>query len=147
MSGDMAVWPQVICPEDGQPLSSAPGEVVCAHDHHWCIESRSPRMIAVGDNYADAFGLHWKAYRRTQLDSHTKTTISLDRARRCIGEEAWAMLHRRDRTDVLEVGCPAGRFTEVLLATGAYVTSVDLSSAVDANAANFPATERHRSTG
>jgi SAM-dependent methyltransferase len=42
------------------------------------------------------------------------------------------------------VGCGAGRFTEVLLSTGARVTSVDLSSAVDANQINFPQNTRHR---
>jgi SAM-dependent methyltransferase len=37
---------------------------------------------------------------------------------------------------VLEAGSGAGRFTEVLLKTGATVFSFDLSNAVDANAAN-----------
>lgn len=92
--------------------------------------------------YADAFGLQWKVFRRTQLDSYTQTTISLDRARRCLGEEAWQRLHQPG-TRVIEVGCGAGRFTEVLLATGAHVTSVDLSSAVEANQENFPQDERH----
>jgi SAM-dependent methyltransferase len=45
---------------------------------------------------------------------------------------------------VLEVGCGAGRFTEILLAEGALVTSVDLSAAVDANAETCPPGERHR---
>ncbi|HET7287509.1 MAG TPA: class I SAM-dependent methyltransferase, partial [Pyrinomonadaceae bacterium] len=40
-----------------------------------------------------------------------------------------------DRT-VLEVGCGAGRFTEVMLAAGARVVACDLSSAVEANYAN-----------
>ena len=38
--------------------------------------------------------------------------------------------------DVLEVGCGAGRFTEVLLGAGARVFAVDLSGAVDANYLN-----------
>jgi len=54
------------------------------------------------------------------------------------------MLYRRQRTDALEVGCGAGRFTEVLLSTGAFVTSVDLSSAVEANQENFPQDQCHR---
>jgi SAM-dependent methyltransferase len=45
---------------------------------------------------------------------------------------------------ILECGCGAGRFTEVLLAERAYVTSVDLSEAVEANQENFPQSERHR---
>jgi SAM-dependent methyltransferase len=101
-------------------------------------------MIPSARTYADAFGLQWNVYRKTQLDSHTGTPISRRRAQRCMGEEAWNMLGRDAGTDVLEVGCGAGRFTEVLLAEGARVTSVDLSTAVEANQANFPQNERHR---
>jgi len=101
-------------------------------------------MIESVSGYADAFGLQWKTYRKTQLDSYTKTTLSLDRARRCAGEECWNLLHRGNGTQVLEIGCGAGRFTEVLLSTGARVTSVDLSAAVDANQQNFPQSDHHR---
>ncbi len=45
---------------------------------------------------------------------------------------------------MLEVGCGAGRFTEILLSTGAFVTSVDLSAAVEANQDNFAQDARHR---
>jgi SAM-dependent methyltransferase len=44
---------------------------------------------------------------------------------------------------VLECGCGAGRFTEVLLRQGAHVLSVDLSEAVVANKDNCPISERH----
>ncbi|HEY0787434.1 MAG TPA: methyltransferase domain-containing protein, partial [Thermoanaerobaculia bacterium] len=86
-------------------------------------------------SYADAFGAQWRRYSRTQLDSYTGTTISRDRLRRCLGEELWEGLSGRK---VLEAGCGAGRFTEVLLERGAILTSVDLSDAVVANAENFP---------
>jgi hypothetical protein len=46
--------------------------------------------------------------------------------------------------DVLECGCGAGRFTEVLLGAGARVTSIDLSDAVEANREGFPPGEKHR---
>jgi 2-polyprenyl-3-methyl-5-hydroxy-6-metoxy-1,4-benzoquinol methylase len=61
--------------------------------------------------------------------------LSADRARRCIGESCWSSL---DGLDVLECGCGAGRFTEVLLAQGATVTSIDMTEAVEANQTNFP---------
>jgi len=138
------MWPEVVCPEDGQPLASAQGEIVCPRGHHWRNHLGIPRMISQGNNYSDAFGLQWKTYRKTQLDSYTKTPLSLNRARRCLGEECWKMLHRSQRADVLEVGCGAGRFTEVLISAGALVTSVDLSSAVEANQENFPQGQRHR---
>jgi SAM-dependent methyltransferase len=44
---------------------------------------------------------------------------------------------------VLEVGCGAGRFTEVLLDAGARVFACDLSVAVEANAANCGARPGH----
>jgi len=137
-------WPEVLCPEHGNPVTITQDEVKCPQGHGWSIRSGIPRMIPGANTYADAFGLQWNVYRKTQLDSYTKTTISLDRARRCIGEQCWQMLHRPERTNVLEVGCGAGRFTEVLLGTGAHVTSVDLSSAVEANQENFPQDGRHR---
>jgi len=138
------MWPEILCPEDGSPVARALDVMTCAGGHQWTVHLGIPRMISRDHRYADAFGLQWKVYRRTQLDSHTGTTISLDRARRCLGDECWTMLHRPGRADVLEVGCGAGRFTEVLLSTGAFVTSVDLSSAVEANQDNFPQDGRHR---
>jgi len=91
-----------------------------------------PRFVA-SDDYAAAFGWQWKRFARSQLDSYTGTTISRDRLTRCLGgslEEAV-----RGKT-VLEAGCGAGRFTEILLDAGARVVATDLSSAVEANYAN-----------
>ncbi len=138
------MWPKIICREDQVPLLGMPGKLVGPCGHEWSIRKDIPRMTADIDDYSAAFGLQWKRYRQQQLDSYTGTTISLKRARRCLGDECWAFLHRAERTDVLEVGCGAGRFTEVLLATGAYVTSVDLSCAVEANQQTCPQSDHHR---
>jgi SAM-dependent methyltransferase len=55
------------------------------------------------------------------------------------------MLHRPGRVQILESGCGAGRFTEILLQLpAASVTSTDLSSAVEPNKANCPLSDRHR---
>jgi len=118
--------------------------MTCPRGHRWEIRLGIPRMTSQSNDYVAAFGLQWNVYRRTQLDSYTHTTISQDRARRCLGEKCWETLRRPNRTDVLEVGCGAGRFTEALLSTGSFVTSVDLSSAVEANQQNFRQGERHR---
>jgi 2-polyprenyl-3-methyl-5-hydroxy-6-metoxy-1,4-benzoquinol methylase len=132
-------------PADRQPLTRGDRSLDCCGGHSWSNDGGIPRMVQDSESaYADAFGLQWKTFLRTQLDSYTGTPISRDRARRCLGEECWALLHRPGRTHVLEVGCGAGRFTEVLLATGACVTSVDLSAAVEANQDNFPQDDRHR---
>ena len=90
-----------------------------------------PRFVA-SDNYAAAFGWQWTHFRRSQLDSHTGTTISRDRLTRCLG----GSLHVVRGKTVLEAGCGAGRFTEILLDAGARVVAADLSSAVEANYTN-----------
>ena len=143
-SGPHRAWPEMVCPNDHRPLVAQGDGLVCPAGHRWPVDAGIPRMLAQTSTYADAFGLQWKTYRRTQLDSHTATTLSRDRARRCVGEPWWHLLHEPGGLNVLEVGCGAGRFTEVLLSTGSRVTSVDISSAVDANQENFPQDERHR---
>jgi SAM-dependent methyltransferase len=65
--------------------------------------------------------------------------------RRCVGWQGSAGEPCADGKAILEAGCGAGRFTEVLLRiTGAHVTSIDMSEAVVANAENFPPSARHR---
>lgn len=63
-----------------------------------------------------------------QLDSVNRTGLSRDRLYRYSG---WRADELHDRW-VLEIGCGAGRFTEVLLEAGAHVVAVDVSAAVDA---------------
>jgi SAM-dependent methyltransferase len=129
--------PPYACPIDGAPLAGT-SELRCADGHSYPVRGGIPRFA--GAAYSSAFGAQWLRFRRTQLDSHTGTTISADRARRCLGP-LWGRL---EDAQVLECGCGAGRFTEVLLARGAVVTSIDLSAAVEANAENFPPDDRHR---
>ena len=83
------------------------------------------------ENYAGTFGYQWNIHRKTQLDSYTGLPISRDRL---FGVTGWAR-HLQGET-ILEAGSGAGRFTEILVATGANVFSFDFSSAVDANFAN-----------
>jgi SAM-dependent methyltransferase len=89
------------------------------------------------DGYAESFGDQWNRWRRVQLDSVTGKPLS--RARLFEGT-GWP----EDLTGqkVLELGCGAGRFTEVLLEAGADVWAVDASSAVDAAHANLGEHER-----
>jgi 2-polyprenyl-3-methyl-5-hydroxy-6-metoxy-1,4-benzoquinol methylase len=134
-------FPETICPVDRLPLSvrGIDGELVCPEGQG------IPRLLARERNYAEAFGAQWNHYRITQLDSYTKTNLSRSRLRRCLGEELWSELQRPGQLEVLEAGCGAGRFTEILLELpAASVTSTDLSSAVEPNQTNFPQSERHR---
>lgn len=86
-----------------------------------------PRFVP-SENYADNFGFQWNEFRKTQLDSHTGLPLSKERFHFSSG---WSEAELRNRS-LLDVGCGAGRFTEVALAVGAHVTAVDYSSAVDA---------------
>lgn len=133
-------WPALVCPQDGHPLTEIGSDLACADRHRYPVVGGIPRFVG-GRTYADHFGAQWNRYRETQLDSYTGKPISADRVRRCLGEELWNSLAGKT---VLECGCGAGRFTEVLLARGASVHSIDLSNAVEANAVNFPAGPAHR---
>ena len=138
-------FPEIVCPRDKLPLALRGEELSCRNGHHYRIRDGIPRLLASEDNYANAFGEQWQEYRTTQLDSYTKTSISEDRLKRCLGDELWHRLSQPRRVEVLESGCGAGRFTEVLLnLPGAAVTSTDLSSAVEPNQINFPQSDYHR---
>ena len=95
-----------------------------------------PRFVPA-TNYAESFGFQWNLHARTQLDSHSGLPISHDRLWAAIGGETDLKGQR-----VLEAGSGAGRFSEVLAASGADLTTFDYSSAVDANARNQPPSPR-----
>lgn len=97
-----------------------------------------PRFVT-SDSYASLFGHQWKKFKKTQLDSYTGTTISADRLNRCLGNLKNDLKNKL----VLEAGCGAGRFTEILLQKGATLVSSDISSAVEANIENFPFSDNH----
>jgi 2-polyprenyl-3-methyl-5-hydroxy-6-metoxy-1,4-benzoquinol methylase len=82
--------------------------------------------------YVQAFGLQWLRHAKTQLDSYTGLTITKDRMSRMFGP----VFSTLDGKVVLEAGCGAGRFTEILLEKNALVTAIDLSDAVVANLEN-----------
>lgn len=130
----------LVCPNHHSPLFANETALFCPAGETFDILDGIPRFTN-GSAYVDAFGAQWKRYRLTQLDSHTGTTITADRLRRCLGEDIW---HGLTGKTVLECGCGAGRFTEVLLRRNCTVTSVDLSEAVEANQENFPQSESHK---
>lgn len=96
------------------------------------IAGAVPRFVPA-ENYSSTFGFQWNEFRRTQLDSHSGLAISRDRFFR---QSRWDPADLAGRT-VLDVGCGAGRFTEIALGAGARVVSMDYSGAVDACWANF----------
>jgi SAM-dependent methyltransferase len=135
------VAPGWVCPVHGGALiKDGYHLLLCPQKHSFPVTGGIPRFVE-SEGYAEHYGLQWRRYRKTQLDSFTGMPITRDRMKRCLGDQLW---ERLPKMSVLECGCGAGRFTEVLLAQGATVTSVDLSSAVEANADLFPVSERHR---
>jgi SAM-dependent methyltransferase len=107
------------------------GTLVSTAGHRYPIVDGIPRFVGDG-NYASNFGFQWNRFRETQLDSRSGQRISHDRFFRFSKWDPSEMANRW----VLDVGCGAGRFTEIALATGANVVAVDYSSAVDACWAN-----------
>ena len=127
------------CPIDRLLLSHNRDSLVCASGHSYPVQSEIPRFT--NEAYSSAFGYQWKIFAKTQFDSYTKTSITKNRVIEACGEEVWSLM---SSSMVLEVGCGAGRFTEILLNSGAMVYSVDLSLAVDVNKENFPLNSKHR---
>jgi SAM-dependent methyltransferase len=132
-------WVSWVCPTHGEALEPSASGLACPRGETFPIIGGVARFVGT-DSYADAFGRQWNHFRLTQLDSHSGVAISEPRLRRILGEDMWGRL---DGMTVLETGCGAGRFTDVLLARGARVVSIDLSSAVDANAETFPPSGDH----
>ena len=95
--------------------------------HRYPIRDFVPRFVPES-TYADNFGMQWNHFRKTQLDSHSKLSISTDRFWNATGWNPSSIASQW----VLDAGCGAGRFAEVALTAGAKVIALDYSDAVDA---------------
>jgi len=96
------------------------GKLVCrVCGIHYPVIDGIPRFV-FAETYADSFGYQWSIHRKTQLDSYTGLPISRNRLFTVSG---WSEHLEGER--ILEAGSGAGRFTEVLLQTGADVFSFD----------------------
>lgn len=114
------------------------GELACGScNTRYPIRGGIPRFVP-RENYSSSFGFQWNRFRRTQLDSHTGQPISRERFFR---QSGWSAEELRGKL-VLDIGCGAGRFSEVALSTGARLVSLDYSEAVDACLANLGPHER-----
>ena len=119
-------------PKTGALLRPENDLLIAADGESFKVVHGIPRFVPE-DNYASAFGLQWKTFTKTQLDSHSQLNITRERLERCLG----VPLNNLKGKTVLEVGCGAGRFTELLVESGALVHAVDLSVAVEANTQNI----------
>jgi len=114
---------------DGVPLPD--GEITCPEGCRWAIKGGIPRFVQ-GNNYASSFGLQWRSYPKTELDSFTGKSYTRERLERCLG----APLESLRGKVVLECGSGAGRFTELLNPNCEALVCADLSAAVEANLNN-----------
>jgi 2-polyprenyl-3-methyl-5-hydroxy-6-metoxy-1,4-benzoquinol methylase len=109
----------------------AGSEYLCNHCKvQYPIIKQIPRFVPA-ENYADSFGYQWNIHDRTQLDSYTGLPISKSRV---FSDTGWPESLKGQ--NILEAGSGAGRFTEILVRTGAEVVSFDYSNAVEANYRN-----------
>ena len=127
------------CPDTGHPLEigsiqiEEDGEIQegilsdCDHNRTWPIHNFIPRFIT-GCDYTRSFGYQWARYRRTQLDRFNGTMLTRDRFQR---ETGWTVPELQKKR-VLDAGCGAGRYSQVMLDAGARVCAVDSATAVDA---------------
>ena len=83
-------------------------------------------------DYSGNFGLQWNKFPLTQFDSHTGLPLTKNRL---FDSSKWNVNDMKNKV-VIELGSGAGRFTEILLAAGCYVFSVEMSNAIYVNAIN-----------
>lgn len=111
---------------DGDVLAGALDCAPCGASYP--IQRGIPRFVPA-ENYASSFGYQWNLFRREQIDAFNGTGLS---ERRWKTETAWDKGWLAGKW-VLEAGCGAGRFLEVVSRNrDCDVVGVDLSNAVDA---------------
>ena len=126
------------CLKHASELTFTSNVLVCPFGCIFQIINDIPRFTS--EEYSSSFAFQWKRFPITQFDSVSKLPVTLNRLKEACGENLWPHL---SKWKVLEAGCGAGRFTEVLLKEGADVLSSDLSQAIDVNIGNFPITSKH----
>ena len=119
-----------ISPLSSKKLNQEGDSLICENEEY-IIKGEIPRFVD-SNNYSQAFGLQWKKFQRTQLDSYSNANITEKRLEEAIGHPLSQINGKR----ILEAGSGAGRFTEILLKYGAIVHSFDYSVAVEANYEN-----------
>lgn len=115
-----------------KPNETNPDAIFCEMFGRAEIVGKIPRFVKSKENYSSNFGFQWLKFAKTQLDSSSGIPLTRDRF---FNDTQWTMNELKGKR-VLEVGSGAGRFTEILLSTGALVYSFDYSAAVEANFAN-----------
>lgn len=111
--------------EDGEVLE---GSLECAGCHGlYPIELGIPRFVPK-DNYASSFGYQWNLFKSEQIDSINGTSLSEERL---YSETGWTKESLKGKW-ILDAGCGAGRFLDVISKAGCEAVGLDISSAIEA---------------
>jgi SAM-dependent methyltransferase len=104
------------------------GELTCrACRASFPVEAGIPRFVP-RENYASSFGYQWNRFKSEQIDAANKTGLS---ELRFYSETGWTKEWLAGKW-VLDAGCGAGRFLEVVSREPCEAVGVDLSDATDA---------------
>jgi len=121
-----------VCPSCGGDLEWAQSGATMRSTCGWqgVVTNGIPRFVE--DSTHENFGIQWNEFADVQMDSQNGTAATRDRivAQSGLAPDEW----RGKR--VLEVGCGAGRFTQLMLEWGAQLVSLDYSRAIDASVRN-----------
>lgn len=117
----------LVLKENGDSDSLQQSLTCTSNGHQYAIRNGIPRFVASG-NYAESFGFQWLKFSTIQLDSYNGTNFSEERFRLITG---WSQPDLEGKL-ILDAGCGAGRFSEVVLKYGGQLVAFDLSEAVEA---------------
>src|SRR3954447_21739146 len=127
---------RLVCPDTGAALRLAAGSVgddgqvqqgrlEPPSGRSYPIVEGIPRFVAI-ESYASTFGVQWRRWATTQLDSINGTRIFRKRFERYFGDPA-----RLEGLSVLDAGCGAGAFLDVVAPYAERLVGVDLSRSVE----------------
>jgi 2-polyprenyl-3-methyl-5-hydroxy-6-metoxy-1,4-benzoquinol methylase len=127
--------PILVCPVCGADLGLKDSVTKCRDCGQ--IYSRDLRNGVISfveeESYAESFSLQWKTFSREQLDNDR-----LQDSERRLRQETGLFPEQISGKIILDAGCGMGRFLDIVSRDGAALAvGVDLSSSVDAAAANL----------
>jgi len=124
---------KLICPKCHFSLNSS-GQILsclkCLTDYP--VVEGIPRFV-VSQGYTESFGLQWARFSKTQLDSAQGTDRSQNRF---TNETQWQKEDIKGKV-VIDAGCGAGRFAEIVEKFGGNLIAVDYSEAIKVAASNL----------